>query len=240
VSGKFSVPEHMRCKATVTNKRSKNLGRQCPNHRQRNRETDGYYDFCAAHRGVPQRAARLDADKFVESAVALPEEDGKLLQRYKQAELREERARALEKHHAALDAAKPVEIPRRALSDGSAHADEAAHEWALSEHETDGMHAEADLVRKLKANDETRESWRWTRRGDYAPLPYPEVEGVDPGLARLFGVELTEPRQRELNERAVIMGDEIPFPGIERRERRRQRGPRRLRGSQHPLEGRIA
>lgn len=234
---KFTVPEHLRCTATVTNVRSKNLGKQCPNHRQRNRETDGYFDFCSAHRGVPQRAARLDADRKEAALSSVPE-----VARESETQLvmEEQSARRLAREAAATDRAEQraveealaqqAEIPSRPLD---------AHERVLSDHETAGILAELDLLRKQKVNDETRESWAWARRGAVTPLPFPEVENVDPALARLFGMRLTWDTQRDLNERARIMGDPIPFPGMERLEKKKK-GPRRMRGSHHPLEGRVA
>jgi hypothetical protein len=230
----FTVPESMRCKATVTNPRSKNLGKQCPNHRQRDRKTGEYFEYCSAHRGVPQRAARLDADRKVAALSSVPEV---ARESETQRVIEESSERQQLAHESPADEARAEQEQRanefvsRPLTD---------HEKVLSDHETAGILAETDLLRKQKVNDETRESWAWARRGDFAPLPFPEVENVEPALARLFGMPLTWDTQKDLNERARTLGDEIPFPGIERLEKKNKRGPRRMRGSIHPLEGRGA
>lgn len=50
-----NVPDHRRCVETVKDRRSKNVGARCPNWAMEGQRQ------CAFHRGVPQRAARLDA-----------------------------------------------------------------------------------------------------------------------------------------------------------------------------------
>jgi hypothetical protein len=98
------LPDELRCTATVTNPRSKNVGQPCPNHRMRNPD-GGYFEQCAAHRYVPQRASRLNSDPLA-ALESIPDSQVR----------EEERARAIElaiareeRRTAATDAARELE-----------------------------------------------------------------------------------------------------------------------------------
>jgi len=158
---KQPAPPEKRCSETVKDKRSKNVGLQCPNFR-----TAGS-DVCNAHAGIPQKARQRQLEQA--SFLAPPElEDPAVRAQEYERKLAADR---LEAHYAALD-----EIEEQK----AAKASSPPHPLAQSQIDAGWLWTREKCSRNEQGallDPETRQPFRWVRRTQH------ELLGFDQALA---------------------------------------------------------
>ena len=203
-------PDAKRCLAIVKDPRSKRVGERC-----RAWRVSGH-ELCNGHLGIAQAAAKQNAEdrKMRVIADTLPEdvrerEHGLLVEEALRRQ--EERAHAREEKMPVEVVVPPKIVPTRPLTD-----DEQAD---IRESRRTGFPSPlnqrdppydvvAEWIRsRQQANEDSRDSWVEAHRGSRvnAPVPFPELDGVEPQIAaRMFqGATPTPERMREANDRAM-------------------------------------